>query len=251
MKGIVKRRPSPAMAVSSLALTVALGGTAIAASNSVSGDALIKTHSLSGNRLRNKTVTGNQINLNTLGKVPSAKVADSATSASKATSATNATNATNALNATNATNATNAANLGGLPPTSFILTGRVNDKVTTVGGTAAGNAVTLFTSGPFTVGLNCAKNSSTGVTATVYVISTEANTVVNGQTPTAVSGTPAGTPQAAVPPVGSATGFMSNGGIVDVMAPSGAVAWFGLEVLVNNPSASGTNDCTVSILRLI
>jgi hypothetical protein len=44
---------------------------------------------------------------------------------------------------------------------------------------------------------------------------------------------------------------MSNGGIVDVMAPSGAVAWFGLEVLVNNPSASGTNDCTVSILRLI
>jgi hypothetical protein len=38
----------------------------------VSGDKLIKKHSVSGNRLRNHAITGKQVNLNKLGKVPSA-----------------------------------------------------------------------------------------------------------------------------------------------------------------------------------
>jgi hypothetical protein len=98
------------MVVAIIALVVASGGTAIAAGSLVNGDSLIKKGTLSGNRLRSHTITGKQVNLKKLGKVPSAHAADLATKATSATSATNATNATNALNATNATNALNATN---------------------------------------------------------------------------------------------------------------------------------------------
>jgi hypothetical protein len=60
------------MAVALAALVLAASGTAIAATNMVSGDRLIKKGSLSGNRLRKHTLTGMQINLSKLGKVPSA-----------------------------------------------------------------------------------------------------------------------------------------------------------------------------------
>jgi hypothetical protein len=98
------------MVVAILALVVAASGTAVAASKLVNGDSLIRKGTLSGNRLRRHTLTGNQINLRRLGKVPSARHADRATSAALATNATHATNAINAINATNATNATNAIN---------------------------------------------------------------------------------------------------------------------------------------------
>ena len=87
------RPPSPAMMVALLALVVALGGTAFAAVAMVKGDKLIKKGSLSGNRLRKHTITGTQVNLSKLGKVPSASKADSATSATNAGHATNAANA--------------------------------------------------------------------------------------------------------------------------------------------------------------
>ena len=53
----VFRIPSASMVVASIALVVAVTGTAIAASQ-VSGDKLIKKNSLSGNRLRQHTVEG-------------------------------------------------------------------------------------------------------------------------------------------------------------------------------------------------
>jgi hypothetical protein len=84
------RKPSPAMAVALAALIVALGGTALAASKLVSGDSLIKKASLSGNRLRRHTVTGTQIKVSSLPKVPSAVNADSATHAVSAGTATTA-----------------------------------------------------------------------------------------------------------------------------------------------------------------
>lgn len=110
MKAVLCRKPSAAMVVAMLALVVAASGTAIAATNLVSGDKLIKKGSLSGNRLRKHTLTGTQINLKKLGKVPNAKQADQATNAKNATNASTATNATNASTATNATNAANATN---------------------------------------------------------------------------------------------------------------------------------------------
>jgi hypothetical protein len=83
------------MAVAIVALIVACGGTAVAASKLVKGDKLIKKHSLSGNRLKNHTVTGSQVNVSSLPKVPSAASADSAGFA------------------------TNAGSLGGVPATAF------------------------------------------------------------------------------------------------------------------------------------
>jgi hypothetical protein len=91
MKHRLVRRPSPAMVVALIALLVAAGGTALAAGHLVSGDSLIKRGTLSGNRLRNHTVTGTQINLAKLGKVPTATHADTATAADSATTATNST----------------------------------------------------------------------------------------------------------------------------------------------------------------
>jgi hypothetical protein len=83
MKRVLSHRPSPAMIVAVIALVVAASGTAIAAGSLVSGDSLIKQRSLSGNRLRNHTLTGKQINLAKLGKVPSAHTADVAANANQ------------------------------------------------------------------------------------------------------------------------------------------------------------------------
>ncbi len=98
------------MVVALTALVIACSGTAVAATSLVGGDSLIKKNSLSGNRLRGHTLTGKQINLKKLGKVPNAKHADSAT------------NATNATNATHATTATTADGLPALTWTSLPLT---------------------------------------------------------------------------------------------------------------------------------
>jgi hypothetical protein len=112
-------RPSPAMVVASLALAVALGGTAFAGPVARLGKMIngstIKPRSIPGNRLRNDTLTGKQIKESSLGSVPKATSATNATHAGTADNATNATNAANATNATHAgtadsaTNATNAA----------------------------------------------------------------------------------------------------------------------------------------------
>lgn len=59
---------------------------------------IINKHTLSGNRLINHSISGTQIELSTLGKVPSAHNADSAT---------------------NAGHATNSDRLGGSPPRAF------------------------------------------------------------------------------------------------------------------------------------
>jgi hypothetical protein len=72
---------------------------------------LIKKRSLSGNRLRNHTLTGKQINLGRLGKVPSASHADSAINAINATNANHASTADAATNATTAATATSVAPL--------------------------------------------------------------------------------------------------------------------------------------------
>ena len=82
-----RRTPSPALVVAIVALVLAASGTAVAASKLVSGNSLIKVNSLSGNRLKNGSVTGKQIAVKTLGKVPSAATADTATSATTATTA--------------------------------------------------------------------------------------------------------------------------------------------------------------------
>ena len=121
-------RPSPALAISLIALFVALSGTVYAAAR-IDGKA-IKLKSLPGNRLKvgsvpgNRlkpgalaggslapgSVTGTQVDASTLGQVPSALNAVNAESAGSAQTAVNAQHADDALYAVNAVNAAHADN---------------------------------------------------------------------------------------------------------------------------------------------
>jgi hypothetical protein len=89
-----KRLPSPSMIVALLALVVALGGTAYAASQ-INGST-IKNGTISGKKLKTDTLSGKQIKESTLGTVPSASRAGTATSAGSATNAGHANTADNA-----------------------------------------------------------------------------------------------------------------------------------------------------------
>jgi hypothetical protein len=108
------RRPSPALVIACLALFVALGGTVLAATKidgrtirvkSLPGNRLT-VGSVPGNRLRPGTipgsrlapgsVKGDQIDIGTLGQVPSATHADSADTARRSQTATAADHATDA-----------------------------------------------------------------------------------------------------------------------------------------------------------
>jgi hypothetical protein len=73
MHRLRRRRPSPALAVAFVALFVALGGLAVAAT-SIDGTT-IKVASEPGNRLVGNSVTGRQIKESTLGTVPQAETA--------------------------------------------------------------------------------------------------------------------------------------------------------------------------------
>jgi hypothetical protein len=98
------RRPSPALLVACLALFVALGGTVLAATKidgrtikvkSLPGNR-VAVASLPGNRLAPKSIKGDQIDITTLGQVPSADHATSADSARRADTATAADHAADA-----------------------------------------------------------------------------------------------------------------------------------------------------------
>ena len=73
MNKLQGRRPSPAMVVAVIALIVALAGTAYAAQQ-INGN-LIEKQTIGAGKLKKKTLTGFQINVNKLGTVPFAKVA--------------------------------------------------------------------------------------------------------------------------------------------------------------------------------
>jgi hypothetical protein len=66
-----RRRPSPAMIVALVALVAAFGGTAYAAGQ-INGNSIQK-QSIGGGKLKQKTLTGYQVNVNKLGEVPLAK----------------------------------------------------------------------------------------------------------------------------------------------------------------------------------
>jgi hypothetical protein len=121
-------RPSPALVISLVALFVALSGTVYAAAK-IDGRAIkvkslpgnrLKVGSIPGNRLRPGalpgnslapgSVTGVQIDVSTLGQVPSALNAVNAESAGSAQTAVNAQHADDALSAVSAVNAEHADN---------------------------------------------------------------------------------------------------------------------------------------------
>jgi hypothetical protein len=147
-----RRRPSAAMVVAIIALVVAATGTAVAAGEHVDGDSLIKKGSLSGNRLRDHTLTGQQIKLSALGTVPTAK---------------------------------NADELGGRPASAYLGGGSggggqigTNGVVKTAG-SPNGTKVTLFTSGPFTVTMTCT-DDGTDTSSEIDASSSEDQSDLNG-----------------------------------------------------------------------
>jgi hypothetical protein len=142
MNKLFRHKPSPALVISIVALILAASGSAVAASKLVSGNSLIKTNSLSGNRLKSHTLTGTQINLSKLGKVPHAAVADLATNATTAANATHATSATTATTAGSApiSNVTYVTATGTVTDTAVALvtaTCPAGDTVISGGGTVA------------------------------------------------------------------------------------------------------------------
>lgn len=109
------RLPSPALVLSMVALSIVLGGTAVAASTAKHGDKKADT------KLIKKLAP--TLSVKHAKTANSATTAASATHATTADSATNATNATHATSATSATSATTAANanaLGGVAASSYV-----------------------------------------------------------------------------------------------------------------------------------
>ncbi len=114
------RLPSPALAISALALFVALGGTVYAAKKARIDGRAVKVKSLPGNRLKLRSIpanrlkpgvlkaagtdqkaliTGAEVDELSLGQVPNAAHAESADSARSAVDAQTALNAVNAITA--------------------------------------------------------------------------------------------------------------------------------------------------------
>jgi len=109
--------------VATLALFIALGGSAYAAGHITSRD--VKDRSLRGKDIRRNTLTGKEVKESKLGRVPRAKSATTAGSAARATTAGTAGTANRATTAGTADGAKNANALGGLGAGSFEKSSRI------------------------------------------------------------------------------------------------------------------------------
>ena len=105
MPAPIRSRLTYANVVATLALFVALGGSAYAVAHI--GTKQVRNRSLKGIDLKRNTVTGKEVNESKLARVPRASAADQAASA------------LNAVNASLAALATNAEQLGGQQPAFF------------------------------------------------------------------------------------------------------------------------------------
>jgi hypothetical protein len=208
-----RRRPSAAIVISIVALVIAASGTALAAGRLVSGDSLIKRHSLSGNRLRNETITGQQIRLDTLGQVPRAKTAG------------------------------NADALGGHAAGTFLLASSVvRSGLVTANG---GQTVKLASFGPFTVSLQCNDDGSGTFDAAIMVTSSAANTEAFGNALTAGTAQPVDDAGPDVAFADSGSGGAGGGTLVDFVAPPDAYMGYVVDAIF---MPGTTAPCAASIL---
>ena len=198
------------MVVALLALVVASGGTAVAASRLVSGDSLIAKRSLSGDRLRNDTITGRQIKLGSVGQVPRAK---------------------------------DAQELGGHPASFFESgstggsSGDVRSGLVTAGG---GQTVEMASFGPFTVNLVCNDDGGGTFDAEITVTSTSSTSEVFGSPLTA------GTAQE-IDDAGPDSQFSDNAGgsLEDFVAPPNAYQVYLIDTIF---MPGTTTPCAASLL---
>jgi hypothetical protein len=160
-----KRRfhlPSPALVISMVALSLVLGGTSFAASQTV----LAKHKDAKADTKLVKKLAPS-LSVKHAKTANSAKTAAHATSADSATNATNATHATSADSATNATTANNANNLGGQPPSAYMSNSAIQRGTFVLSAGTTGKV--LFTDGPLSVTADCTQPGGPGTTLTVNV----------------------------------------------------------------------------------
>lgn len=134
-------RPSPALIVALIALSVALSGTAIAATK-INGKNL-KNRSVPAAKIKVNSLTGKEIREEKLGRVPRAAKADTATAAASATTATSAAN---------------AEKLAGLAPTAFAQGGGHLYSATAATGANTVDQPILAVPGIGTMQADCAAN---------------------------------------------------------------------------------------------
>lgn len=162
----MKRRPSPALVISILALFVALGGTSYAVTqlpkNSV-GTPQLKKNAVTGAKVKDGSLSGTDLDLATLGTVPSASSAnraDSAQTADRAGTAGSAGTANSATTAGTADRATTAGSATSAATATRADSAATADSATTAGSAATANSAT--TAGSATT----ATNAGTATTAT-------------------------------------------------------------------------------------
>lgn len=169
------RKPSPALVISLLALSVALGGTAYAgitiSKNSV-GTNQLKNGAVTTNKLKNGAVTTNKIKN---GNVTASKINTTGLTVPNALHANHADTAANATNATNATTATNATNLGGLAPSAYETASNYTQSSTATPITSTlatiGSPIQITTAGTSRVIASAAVHATNGVAGTgVYLV---------------------------------------------------------------------------------
>jgi hypothetical protein len=169
----LRPRPTYANITATLALFLALGGGAYAATafpaNSI-GSRQLKNNSVVSSKIKNNTVTGADINESTLGKVPLAATAASAAALDKVTykSATATAPASSAANAATATCDSGQHAIGGGvkldPPTLGVINDSYPDQSDTAWTAHVGNASNGSSAAPlnFTVYAICTAVASAG-----------------------------------------------------------------------------------------
>jgi hypothetical protein len=176
-------RPSPALVVAVIALIAALAGSAVAqqattaqkkkvkatkiiAKGSITGP-LLKSNAVTSAKVRNNNLTGSDINESTLGKVPSAALADTAANAANAANAATAANATKAATADKATVADSLSNQVNFTPRRVAAT----DGADQTASREAAPKIALGTLGQFSYYAKCF-SSGTTIEGAIYVEST-------------------------------------------------------------------------------
>jgi hypothetical protein len=163
------RKPSPALVISLLALSVALGGTAYAGIT-------ISKNSVGTNQLKNGAVTTNKLKN---GAVTTKKIKNGSVTASKINTTgltvPNALHANQADTAATAATATNATNLGGLGPSAYKTASSYTQSSTAkpITGTVAtiGSPIQITTAGTSRVIASAAVHATNGVAGTgVYLV---------------------------------------------------------------------------------
>lgn len=224
------RLPSPALVISMVALSLVLGGTAVAASTAKHQDAKADT------KLVKKLAPSLSVkHAKTANSATTATNATNAVNATHATSAGSATNATNATNATKATTAGNANDLGGQPPSAYMPNSAVQRGTFFLSPGTTGKV--LFSDGPLSVTADCTLSAGT-TTVTVNIVSSVGNWIWMGNTLETTAGTEVNDSR---DDGGSGT-FSSGNDSLDAIAP-GAAFHGQDEFGVNYPSAG---QCYVS-----